>query len=387
MAKRRRAQTFPAHGMRRITQAVALTILAGALTACDRSPTVPTPPVTVPNPPVTNPPPAPTTPSVVRVEVGGPATIPPGESIQLTLTAVLSDGSVKDVTGAAVWRTSNDRVLEISAAGVARGLAVGEADVIARHEAWSGTMQVLVLPAGTHRLTGRVSVGGIAIRDVTMEVVSGVGAGLTAITTPDGGYAFYGVSGSIRIHLKKAGYGNRIAMLDVAGDRTFDLELVPERPVANLSGTYALTIAAAPCRFGQLPEAARNRVYTATVSQDNFRLHVRLTGADFIIANSRGDKFSGFVDPTGLVTFAIVGDTVLFNDPYYHFVEHDLAERFETNRTLLVSGIVTAHATPSGISGLLSGAINVAQGVTYPLEPDYEALCPAEGHRFDMQRQ
>ena len=347
---------------------------------------MPTPPVTVPNPSGTNPPPAPPTPDVVRVEVGGPTTIAPGEATRLTLTAVRSDGSVEDVTAAAVWRTSNDRVLEISAAGVARGLAVGEADVIARHQAWSRAMQVLVLPAGTHRLTGRVSVGGIAVRDVTVAVVSGVGAGLTAVTTPDGGYAFYGVSGSIRIHLKKAGYANRIATLDVAGHQTFDLELVPEQPVANFSGTYALTIAAAPCRFGQLPEAARNRAYTATVSQHGFRLHVTLTGADFIIANDRGNKFSGFVDPTGLVTFAIVGDTVLFNDPYYHFAEHDLAERFETSRTLLVSGIVTAQATPSGISGQLLGAINVAQGVTYPFEPDYAALCQADGHRFDMHR-
>ncbi len=386
MAKRRQARTvFPRRGMRRITQALALTILAGALAACDKSPTVPSPPVT--SPPVTSPPPVPQAPAVVRVELGGPSMIAPGESTQLTMTAVRNDGSVEDVTATAVWRTSNDRVLEISAAGVARGLAVGEADVIARYQSWSRAAQMMVLPAGTHRLTGRFSVNGIALRDVAVTVIAGVGSGLTAVTSPDGSYALYGVSGPIRLHAQKEGYANRIEALDVAEDRTFDLELVPEQPVVDFSGTYALTITAAPCRYGQtLPAAARNRGYVATVSQDGFRLSVTLTGAEFISTGDRGNRFSGFVDATGLVQFAIVGDIDMFNDPYYYFVGHDLAERLSEARTLLISGIVTAQGTQSGISGRLTGAINVVDGYDYPFEPDYAALCSADGHGFDMQR-
>ena len=95
---------------------LAALILAGLLVACDDNPpTAPTPP---PQPPV---PQAPPSPALTRLEVAGPASVPPGETARSTATASFADGSTRDVTAQSTWRiqpsccpTPSSMVLSIS---------------------------------------------------------------------------------------------------------------------------------------------------------------------------------------------------------------------------------------------------------------------------------
>ena len=322
-------------------------------------------------------------PFLVRLELSAPSTIPPGESVQLTANAVKSDNSVENVTNQAQWSSSNARALEVSSAGVARGVGNGEAVIAVRYQTRSTSARTLVLPTGTYRLTGQVTDSGFGIADVTVTVISGIGEGLTAPTDASGSYALYGVAGRVRIQARKAGYLNRIDEVDVAANGTHGFELVAERPRTSLMGVYALTVAAGPCRYatGTLPDTAKSRTYTATVAQDGGRLTVTLTDADFIVTRGRGDHFAGFVDLNDLITFGV-------GDAYYYYSysgQYDLVERFDDNSALVVSGSVTARATSSGISGTLDGAFMLAQGITAPFTKS-SGSCYGNAHRFDLVR-
>ena len=286
--------------------AVAAALLVTSFVACDG----PTKPASLLPPPNGDSPP---TVRAVRVELSVPASIAPGEAVQLTANAAKADGSVDNVTSRTVWRSSNPHVLEVSDAGLARGITAGEAAIIGRVDTLSATVQTLVVPQGTYRLIGRVSVGTVPISGVLLTVVSGIGDGLTAVSSADGGYALYGVSGPIRLQAKKEGFANRTESLDVSDHRTFDVGMGFDGRAPEVTGTYTLTIAAGPCQplTATLPDAARSRSYTAQLSQQGAGLIVDLSGANFILSGSdgnRGKSFRGFIDPSGAVTFEIVGD-------------------------------------------------------------------------------
>jgi hypothetical protein len=164
---------------------------------------------------------------------------------------------------------------------------------------------------------------------------------------------------------------------------TRDFTMDPERPREDFGGTYALTItAASPCRPGPhaLPDEATRLVYTATVTQDGARLTVTLTGADFIVTDGYGNRFSGFIDPTDAITFSL-------GDPYYfhYYDEHyQIVERFR-NGALIVVGNVAARGARGLITGTLAGAIATAPR-TSPPYGTYNGSCFAPTHRFEMVR-
>jgi len=365
--------------VRTVLALTALVVSVASWAGCDESPT---------RPGVTRNPGGLQLPVVTaHIEVSAPFEIATGDSVQLTATAVKSDGSTENVSNRTAWTSSNTRVVEVSAAGVARAVANGEAAIIGRFEGWSASSQTLVVPHGTYRLTGRVSVSGVPISDVLLTVVSGIGADLTVISGSDGGYALYGVSGPIRIQAKKEGFVNRTGSLEVSRHAVFDLDLEFEGRPPDLAGTYTLTVDAAPCLGRQtLPAGATSRSYTARLTQQGVRLDVTLSDADFIISGARGNRFAGFVEPSGAVTFDIVGDLDVTNDPYYFFGEHDLSEHFGDNEALLVSGRVNAKATGAAISGRLNGTISVAPGTKPPFEADYAATCRSDAHPFELRR-
>ena len=55
------------------------------------------------------------------------------------------------------------RVLEVSATGLAKGIGAGEAFINVRYQSRSASKSVLVLPAGTYRLKGRVTDDGVGL--------------------------------------------------------------------------------------------------------------------------------------------------------------------------------------------------------------------------------
>ncbi len=360
---------------------IGATIVFGlALASCNKSPTGPGPAGRPSSP--GGPPPG----SLVRIEVSAPPAIAPGEAVQLTANAVKSDGSVENVSTQAQWSTSTPHLLEISPTGMARGLATGDVFLFARFQNRSAAARTVVVPAGTFRLTGRISEGGVGLENVSLEVLSGVGEGLRTASTTDGRYALYGVGGTVRLHAKKDGYANRIEAIDVTEHSSLDFEVTADRPRLNLAGTYTLTISAAACRFGssRLPDDVQKRSYTAQIAQDGPRLTVTLRDGDFIVTRGRGDHFDGFVDAAGLVAF-----TLGANEYYYYYPndtgQYDLVERYGDTSTVLVSGLVSAQVTSSGISGRLTGGIALMRGQTAPFN-SIQANCYGDAHSFDMVR-
>ena len=122
--------------------------VVAALAACDRSPaTTPTAP-TAPNDPA----------SITRVVVVSPPTLAPGATTQLGLNAVYSDGTTRDVTGAATFTGGPRDVIAISPTGAVTALKLGDAAVTGYLFANQGSAarELVVVPDGTFRVVGRV---------------------------------------------------------------------------------------------------------------------------------------------------------------------------------------------------------------------------------------
>lgn len=153
-----------------------------------------------------NPTPVPTS-TVSTLSVAGPATIAPGATVQFTASARMSDGSTQDYTTKVNWRSNNVSMVTIaSTTGQATGQATGETQLQAILPAMRATANVMVVPAGTYRLTGTVTESGLPVVKATVAVTSGIGTGLSASTDFGGVYRIYGVAGQIELTVTKDGY-------------------------------------------------------------------------------------------------------------------------------------------------------------------------------------
>ena len=90
---------------------------------------------TTPSPPV----------SVASVAVSGwLSPLTPGQSVQLTATAIFSDGSTRIVTRGATWGSSNSSVAVVSPVGLVVAQAGGTADIRATYHNRTGTLGITV---------------------------------------------------------------------------------------------------------------------------------------------------------------------------------------------------------------------------------------------------
>jgi hypothetical protein len=363
----RSAQEFAMSGRYRL---VAILTLAPALVvSCESSPDPITRPSVLPS---------------GRIQIVAPPTIDPGATVQLTATLVNPNGSTENVTSRVQWASSNSAVLQVSAAGVATGLERGEATVTARHEQnLPGNAAVMVIPEGTFRLAGQVTEAGFPLGDVRLTVDAGVGQGVTTTTNGNGIYTLYGVAGRVSIAATRQGYLNRIETLDVSQHRLLNIEMVPAGQPVDLAGHYSLALEAEDCA-SRLPDGARRRVYEAKVDQEGRQLSVRLSGADLLVNDNRGDRFSGVIRGDGLVVFHI-GDDFFTYYGYYTTPNPTLVERFNEASVLVVIGDVSAKGSTAGISGTLAGSIGLVQRTAPPFWP-FSVVCHSSRHRFEMQR-
>ncbi len=69
-----------------------------------------------------------------------------GNSVQLSATALFSDGSKSDVTGAATWTSAQPNVASINAAGMAMSKTIGSASISASYKSVSGSSTLTVAP-------------------------------------------------------------------------------------------------------------------------------------------------------------------------------------------------------------------------------------------------
>lgn len=138
---------------------IGVTLAAFALAACDSKQAA--------NPSPNQPSPMAPVVGLARLELIVPPAIAPGESVQLTANAVQSDNSVRDVSGEASWMSTNSRVVEVGATGVAKAVAAGEALITASYQARGAFTRTFVLPAGTYRLAGTVTEAGDRLAGAT----------------------------------------------------------------------------------------------------------------------------------------------------------------------------------------------------------------------------
>ena len=323
--------------------------------------------------------------AAVGLRLTAPEQISPGESAQLIAEAIKADGSAENVSSRALWISSNPATVQVNASGRATTTGRGESLVQVRHGDTVAEAQILIIPADTFRLAGRITEGGVGVGGVEVQVLYGVGRNLVAISRFDGSYAVYGVSGPVQIKLRKAGYLDASQDLEVTVHQNQDFELRPERPIADYRGTYALTIRADPDCFrvqGVLPLAARRREYTADVAQEGRRVTVTLTGAEFWMTGAQGNSFGGMVDSSNTLTLTITESSSEYDDLWY-YGSPDVAEMVDS-MTLIVIGSVSLDGPPP-LHGKLNAVLLVSHRVSYPFGPPYSAICIGR-HDFAMAR-
>jgi len=297
--------------------------------------------------------------------------VAPGARAQFTVIGQISDGTTADLTSAATWRSSDSGVLSIADNGEGAGVKAGEAVLAAEKDAKRASLQVLVLPPGTFRVTGVVADTGIPVAGATVDLLDGSRATMTTQTDAQGIYRLYGLSGLVELRVRAPGYPDQVRVLAVSDDAHYDFALPP---LANLSGSYQLTISAesAACPSSArnaLPDDLRVRIYDATISQTGPQLSVKLRAPSLT-----SGSFSGSVT-SGIATFDIHGISSGFYY-YYSYFEHslDLVEQLSPSGFLVISGKATASTVANGLSGTLQGVMGVVPTVSTAY-PNFSSAC------------
>ena len=278
--------------------------------------------------------------------IEAPASIQPGATTQLRATALYTNGEREDVSARAAWTSTDPAVVQISDAGLATAAQPGESRVQAEFEQRRATVIVLVLPANTWRLIGRVSDGGFPIENARVEVVSGTGAGL-AVTTDGGGmFKFYGVAGPLQLRATASGHHSRTRDVTVNGSSNLGTIVLDPLSVIEVNGEWTLTIdAAASCT--SLPDVARRRSYRASVQRTGTSVSVTVGEATFV---SNANWFWGRLN----------GDAIQFDFTGY-YSDFAVTERIDSTTTYSLGGQAAGRATASSITATLTDGIVVMQ--------------------------
>lgn len=329
-------------------------VLISMFAACEKSPTRPAP---------TN------GPTLRRVEISGPDTIAPGTRASYTLTGFLSDGTTRDVTRDAAWRSSNIAVVGIDGVGMATAGASGETQISGIVAPHSSVKNVEVRPPGTFRLMGSVFEEGsnLKIASARVEVRAVTGAFVTT-TGFDGSFKLFAVPADVELIVTHPLYVTHAQNLHLSENTTLPLPLKLAAPPADLSGTYSLTVGAAQCASASpellLAEEIRQRTYTAVVTHVGSKVDVTLSGAEFpTVTGKQTNHFTGRVTGTR-ATFVLYGIEDFYYVYYSGFVGPDVAERLADGTFLVSSGGGDLTVSPTRWEGTLQG--NMRQLATVP---------------------
>lgn len=364
----------------------ALLLSAVIGTACDRpQPTGPSP-----NP----------QPVVVRVEISGPASIPPGQSAQFAAISRLSDGTSR--AAATVRWNSQTGLFRVDASGlVTAGERVGEGILSAEVSSDGtgaiirGSREILVLPDGTYRMVGAVTEDVppmVPVVGARVEVTNGTP--LVATTDWEGHYRLYGVAGEADIRVTKEGYQPHVQRVQLAEHVTRNFQLALSGTRLELDGPYTFAIDV-ECE-GSVPLAAslRHLSYAAFVTQTGSALDVVLIESSRFRVNSagRGDRFSGRVDAAGAAfmfdAFPDDASWWYFGGPYAPSAYPDVVERLPDGTFLIISGTAVVRGSPAALAGDLLGTINHfdSRFLTIPLLSSHTGTCYPLANRLTLTR-
>ena len=306
----------------------------------------------------------PVTATVASVEISGPSSVAPGQSVQFNALVHTSTGAEKlAATPNARWFSSNPGVLQVNGLGLASAGQV-RSEVILTVEVPGPTnnatrrssREILVLPNGTYRMVGVVSDAeflGSRLAGARVEVLSGTP--LVTTTDSNGQYRLYGVPPDADIQITRAGYNPVVQSVHLTGNATQNFQLTVSGPRPNLSGNYTLAIDVSSCP-GTIPLAfdLLHRQYEAVLTQSGPTVQVALTEPRFRTNSlGRGNHFSGDVDAAG-ATFLIQGSVSYYYFYYGPIAYPEIAERLSDGTYFVVGGSVTTTLS----SGVLSGDMN-----------------------------
>lgn len=139
----------------------------------------------------------------IGISAGGAASVPVGQTLQLSAIGKFTDGSTQDLTGAAAWTSSSPDVLTVRSQGLVAAISVGSADVTATLGGLTGVQNLTVsapvltsislapaaptVPLGSSlqlAVTGAFSDG--SNQDVTAQATWSVDSAVVAAITPTG---------------------------------------------------------------------------------------------------------------------------------------------------------------------------------------------------------
>ena len=310
----------------------------GAITACDD----------------THNPLTPTLPTRVTLSPSGPATVAPGQTVAFTLTAVSSNGTREDVTAKAQWTSNNASIVTTQGEGRYSGNAVGDAQISARFGALNASKEVIVVPAGTFRVTGRVvEFDGVSpVSGARVEARNSSGTGPVTESDGSGFFKLFAVTADAEIVVTRAGYDENRRRITLDNHSTANFAMVLSGPRPELAGTYTVTLDLTGCRDGFRLEYAR-RVYTAVVEQSESAVEVRFTEPAFAINSiNRGNLMQGRVQGGSLFLEALT------NYYYYYYGPSNypfLVERLPDDSRLVVGGSGTLVESGGSHTGKMNG--------------------------------
>ena len=300
---------------------------------------------------------------VVAVELSGTMTIAPGATTQLTLTAVQSDGSRSDITSTAQWSSFSKTVTSLGE-GRFLGHAIGDAIISGRDRQLSVSRELIVVPAGTYRVNGRVTDAedlGAPIAGALVRARDSGGAGPSAQTDAGGSYVLYGVGAEADLIVARDGYTETTRRVLVDKHTAINLEMPIAGSRLEVGGTYTAIFEWVQCG-ASFQEELRRRVYGATMTQIRSRVELRFTSPTFARLNANPRNLMlGSADAINVVIATPVG--LGFYDPSFPVVE-----MLSDGTYLELSVAATLAPTAAGFAGRVTGQAN-HYGPLYPAEP------------------
>ena len=315
----------------------------------------------------------------VGIDIIGPRTLAPGDTAPLRAVARRSDGTTVDVTSTVVWRSSAPDVLAITADGMATGLGAGDAFMTVVLDSLSASREIIVVPAGTFRVIGRVLEEGFpafAVSRARIEVDAGA---VWTMTDLNGHYRLHGVPARARLRISRDGYRTHELTLELTDHRSEDLFLSRAGPPLNPVGSYEMTFELSPTCRGRLPDELLIRRYQATLALRNSRdLQLTLQGATFAPGANvvRGRSSAGGLELTFQYDFY-----------FYYGGGADLVEIIGPQSYLVLWALNDASlaVSPRGYSGTFSGGALLLDGDPRS-RPRERVSCYATDHRVTLVR-
>ena len=322
------------------------------------------------------------------VSVTGPTTIQPGSSAQFKAVQPRLDHGEPHPAETVHWSSSDPTTLQIDSNGIGKALRAGEATVLADIAERQGTLHVLILPAGTYKLSGFVkeTQTGAAIGSARLEVRLDAGTSSPPIATAtaglDGFYVLYGAPAVGFVRVSQDGYLPVTERIALTANDTHQFSLPWDEATYAYSGSYTLTIEADPsCASEPAPlrPDLRSRSFVTQLGQTGSRLLLSV-GSTCLRNSGAGCEVKGVASASG-ATFALTLGPGGFED------EPDLVENLSTfvgdRQGMMFLGTATTTTSATGLSGSLAGDITYHL-VVVPRPGPASAHC--RGGRFDLTR-